>query len=675
MTSLDHQPHPLSFAAARASADFSSFSSPLASRARPTSEIIFNQSSPPSSSANSIPVRRHPRVDMNTRSIAGTVRDGVRADDDADDENPEHMTLLAEQWLSELENYEGTLEALTSSSASSTSSSASTASSASSTSDPCATFKSELNAIETWFSCVLSEPERTAALYALLQHTTQVQIRFFISVLRQMEMKRLDPAMARVLDSESRVAVGVKRSQQQPTQETKRATVTGLSRYEDECDQEAVLDAHISAGEARAISPIGSEKSASRPASVDFDSSSSAGSSNSSHTATPTHASTKFQFAASSASPPVAGNSASMMNTPVSNFPSGLISTPASASVDAQTTLANAEIIANTTAMKLAALSTVNNRILLDSDVRKFRRRNLLEQANASSGSPAALTPVSSSPLNALMYNEAGQVVPVPLQITPNYKLSSVTQRPFMSPSPATSSSPFASGSRGRRWQPQQPTQFDSTAQAAPSLFSSPASFQQHTPCKSQSPSLQFSSLGLGFGVGSSPFSDWYNVSSSPMTAVVASHVQTAHTQSTQQSGYSQRGRPSPPPSPSTVSTTSSSSSSKSTSKKSSTAISRAGSTSQSKDLPSQLPDDSLLHDIPAWLRSLRLHKYTDNLKDLIWEDLVQLSEEQLVDRGVSALGARRKMLKVFEVVREAKLPSNQNQEDNQLSAGSEKKV
>ncbi|KAK9386606.1 hypothetical protein V1515DRAFT_604189 [Lipomyces mesembrius] len=365
-----------------------------------------------------------------------------------------------------------------------------------------------------------------------------------------------------------------------------------------------------------------------------------------------------------------------MMNTPVSKFTSGLISTPASVSVDAQTTLANAEIIANTTAMKLAALSTVNNRILLDSDVRKFRRRNLLEQANASSGSPAALTPVSSSPLNALMYNEAGQVVPVPSQITPNYKPSSVTQPPFTSPSPATSSSPFASGSRGRRWQSQQPARFDSTTQAAPSLFSSPASFQQHTPCKSQSPSFQFSNLGLGFGVGSSPFSDWYNMSSSPLTAAVASHVQTAHSQSTQQSGFSQRGRSSPPPSPSTISTTSSSSSSKSTSKEPSMATSRADSSSRSKDLPSQLPDDSLLHDIPSWLRSLRLHKYTDNLKDLIWEDLVQLSEEQLVDRGVSALGARRKMLKVFEVVREAKFPpSNQNQEDNQLSAGSEKKV
>ncbi|KAI7680354.1 hypothetical protein KC353_g22088, partial [Hortaea werneckii] len=41
------------------------------------------------------------------------------------------------------------------------------------------------SAIEQWFR-VLSEPERTAALYALLQQTTQVQIRFFIQVLQQM---------------------------------------------------------------------------------------------------------------------------------------------------------------------------------------------------------------------------------------------------------------------------------------------------------------------------------------------------------------------------------------------------------------------------------------------------------------------------------------------------------
>jgi hypothetical protein len=51
-------------------------------------------------------------------------------------------------------------------------------------------FKEELSAIEQWFR-VLSEAERTAALYSLLQHSTQVQIRFFITVLQQ--MARNDP--------------------------------------------------------------------------------------------------------------------------------------------------------------------------------------------------------------------------------------------------------------------------------------------------------------------------------------------------------------------------------------------------------------------------------------------------------------------------------------------------
>ena len=41
---------------------------------------------------------------------------------------------------------------------------------------------------------VLSEAERTAALYSLLPHSTQVQIRFFITVLQQ--MARSDPMTA-----------------------------------------------------------------------------------------------------------------------------------------------------------------------------------------------------------------------------------------------------------------------------------------------------------------------------------------------------------------------------------------------------------------------------------------------------------------------------------------------
>jgi hypothetical protein len=67
---------------------------------------------------------------------------------------------------------------------------------------------------------------------------------------------------------------------------------------------------------------------------------------------------------------------------------------------------------------------------------------------------------------------------------------------------------------------------------------------------------------------------------------------------------------------------------------------------------PEDPTDPTLLQDIPSWLRSLRLHKYTENLKDMKWTDLIELDDKALEDRGVNALGARRKMLKVFEQVK-----------------------
>lgn len=76
------------------------------------------------------------------------------------------MEKAAQQWIADIEQYEATLEEM-----------------AAATLDQ--DFKDELSAIEQWFR-VLSEAERTAALYALLQQTTQVQIRFFIQVLQQM---------------------------------------------------------------------------------------------------------------------------------------------------------------------------------------------------------------------------------------------------------------------------------------------------------------------------------------------------------------------------------------------------------------------------------------------------------------------------------------------------------
>lgn len=118
----------------RASADMSGFSSsPLSARSiRPSSEVYYNQSQ-----------QSH----------------GQNNPDDI-------LDKAAQQWIADIDQYETTLEEM-----------------AAATLDQ--DFKDELSAIEQWFK-VLSEAERTAALYALLQQTTQVQIRFFIQVLQQM---------------------------------------------------------------------------------------------------------------------------------------------------------------------------------------------------------------------------------------------------------------------------------------------------------------------------------------------------------------------------------------------------------------------------------------------------------------------------------------------------------
>ncbi|KAF8059593.1 hypothetical protein FPV67DRAFT_362861 [Lyophyllum atratum] len=62
--------------------------------------------------------------------------------------------------------------------------------------------------------------------------------------------------------------------------------------------------------------------------------------------------------------------------------------------------------------------------------------------------------------------------------------------------------------------------------------------------------------------------------------------------------------------------------------------------------------DLALLNNIPAWLRSLRVHKYTPNFDGATWQDMIMMDEAALEAKGVAALGARRKLLKIFEMVR-----------------------
>lgn len=58
--------------------------------------------------------------------------------------------------------------------------------------------------------------------------------------------------------------------------------------------------------------------------------------------------------------------------------------------------------------------------------------------------------------------------------------------------------------------------------------------------------------------------------------------------------------------------------------------------------------------DIPAWLRSLRLHKYTPVFEGMKWQEIIELEDPELERKGVAALGARRKMLKEFDKVKVA---------------------
>lgn len=70
---------------------------------------------------------------------------------------------------------------------------------------------------------------------------------------------------------------------------------------------------------------------------------------------------------------------------------------------------------------------------------------------------------------------------------------------------------------------------------------------------------------------------------------------------------------------------------------------------------PSNLTDVELLQNIPMWLKSLRLHKYTENLQQYNWEELTAMSDADLQKNGIAALGARNKLLKAFKIVLDCK--------------------
>ncbi|KAI9761735.1 MAG: Flap-structured DNA-binding and RNA-binding protein [Chaenotheca gracillima] len=584
----------------RASADMAAYSSsPLSSRARPSSDVYYNQSQQPQSSNNH---------------------------DDAAEK-------AAQQWIADIDQYESTLEEM-----------------AAATLDQ--EFKDELSAIEQWFR-VLSEPERTAALYALLQQTTQVQIRFFIEVLKQMSQSHpmsgvlspanfeSDPMSNRMSDAMIRYGVGDRNSLVRPppspgvnkrnsgldpqtinhmfpdaaaalaTQKAKFAQENGKAP---ESNRNSAVYENRSSLAAPSISAP-DRKESSQPPPSPWRPTSNSGehpfvarirSPTEQHppmgqfsqpppsaglrSPRPTHATGTGNMQSTSINAPDnrgpeipmlspfnggSGNWASMVNTPMAaNFQ--------------QAPSSQADMVANAAAMKLAAMSTLSNRINLE-DPKKYRRGRSNESHNDQRQQPLSPgMPNSNMPgTNVVMVNEHGQVLTAQqvnaLQAQQAAAMSGRRSRPN---SPGISISAAGPNFSNVGYQSPQTNGF-LTAYDGNAFLSN-----------------QLSGLNLG---QQGPASHG------------GSHEGYLSDHSDMGRGRSPRGR------------------------------------RGSSKPPEDPTDPKLLSDIPQWLRTLRLHKYTDQLKDLKWTDLVELDDAALEARGVNALGARRKMLKVFEQIREAK--------------------
>ncbi|KAM4055403.1 Sterile alpha motif domain-containing protein [Hirsutella rhossiliensis] len=532
---------------------------------------------------------------------------------------------IAQQWIADIDQYETTLEEM-----------------AAATLDQ--DFKDELSAIEQWFR-VLSEAERTAALYALLQQTTQVQIRFFIQVLQQMGKNHpmsgvlspanfdKDPMSNRLNDAMNKLNVDSARnsySRSSAMSSSKRhsgldpSTITAMfpdaaaaiatekAKFTQQTGNSPASNRNSVAIDSRApiAAPGISGPQEPREGTVASSTSpwGSGGGGDQVNNKVSTSQAPMGQFvqppsSAGLRSPRPQMGSSAIQNTTVSvpekspadlpllspyNAGSGnwasMVNTPMAPSFNTSSSSGNqADMVANATAMKLAALSTVNNRFALD-DVRKYRRARSNDAPGGGGHnqmSPPAQN-INMPGANVVMINEHGQV------LSREQVLAMQAQQGL--------------GLGGQRSRPSSPGIAMQSGMGALPHFTSPrhngflSAYDGPSALINNSmPSVNLGQLGVGGHEG-------YLSDHSDMVR-----------------GRSPRGR------------------------------------RGSSKPPEDPTDPTLLQDIPSWLRSLRLHKYTENLKDMKWTELVELDDKALEERGVNALGARRKMLKVFEQVKDAK--------------------
>ncbi|KAK4982398.1 Flap-structured DNA-binding and RNA-binding protein [Elasticomyces elasticus] len=587
----------------RASADMSAFTSaaPLTSRSiRPASEVYYNNAQQAQSSLN--------------------------IDDAAE--------KAAQQWIADIDQYENTLEEM-----------------AAATLDQ--DFKDELSAIEQWFR-VLSEPERTAALYALLQQTTQVQVRFFIQVLQQMAKSHpmsgvlspanfgeKDPMSTRMNDAMSKLNVEGSRNsfgfgaKPPPSPGNKRHSGLDPSTINSMFPDAA---AAIAKQKAEFQEHTGNVPKSNRNSTI-LDRSSLAAPTLS----TPDSAKKKDGPSQMPSSPwntrsnsenqpSISRPKSSSSQQPMGQFSQPLPSAslrsprpfPLQSDSNLQSTSVEAPSNAGTGMSILSPYSSSGNwaSMMNTPMVSNFAAQQSANQADMVANATAMKLAALSTVNNRIQLDDVrkyqrrarsseGQPSVTQQSLGPNNFVMMNDMGQILTPAQAAAlQAQQLAAMQGRRSRPSSPGIAISSASGLggnPMHFSVP----QHNGFLSANydgaPNLvanNLAALNLGqFGIGMSGTGghDGYHSDASDMAR-----------------GRSPRGR-------------------------------------RGSSRPPEDPTDlALLRDIPNWLRTLRLHKYTDNLKDMRWQDLIQLDDAGLEKKGVAAVGARRKLIKVFDQVKEA---------------------
>lgn len=588
----------------RASADMGHFgqpsTSPLATRGiRPASEVYFNQFQQGNSSGNAEEVSER----------------------------------AAQQWIADIDQYETTLEDM-----------------AAATLDQ--DFKDELSAIEQWFR-VLSEPERTAALYALLQQTTQVQIRFFIQVLQQMAKSHpmsgvlspaafgeKDPMSSRMTEAMGKLNVegcsrgsfgfggkpppspGAKRMSQLDPSTIKSMFPDAANAIE---DQKAEF--HKTTGtlpKSNRNSAVGDRSSQYLPSMSQPEDDSNKRNGISGIPSGP------WRSASSSENQPPIGRPKSSSSNQYANAPMGqfnaqpqsarLPPTPRPFPFSSDNNIQSQTISANdNSGMPIlspyapgASWASMTNTPMVSNFSQQQSGHQADMVANATAMKLAALSTVNNRlqlddprkfrrtrsqegsqqspgmPSNIMMTNEHGQVLsPQQAAIMQQQHIASMQgnrSRPN-SPGIAITGPPGSNSNMGGMMPPHLGQQNGYLA-----------AYDGSGGMGGMNNGMAGSNFGQVYMGGG--YSEGY-LSDAGGSAMGGER------------GRSPRGR-------------------------------------RGSSKPPEDPTDlTLLSDIPNWLRTLRLHKYTDNLKDMQWQDLVALDDAGLESKGVAAKGARSKLLKV----------------------------